>query len=153
VIDVVHAPGRGPHLAVRPQLGDAPQAITTAKGGGSFVDVVGRDRELDRISQFLDALPRGFSALLIEGEAGIGKTTLWELALRGARERAIRVLAARPTEAEGDLSFAALVDLLDPVTDSELDELAEPQRQPSPSRSYGRHPSSPSGRAPSQSGW
>jgi len=39
------------------------------------------------------------------------------------------VLAARPTEAEGDLSFAALVELLDPVTDSELDELAEPQRQ------------------------
>jgi hypothetical protein len=44
--------------------------------------VVGRERELAAVSAFLDSLPGDAGALLIEGEAGIGKTTIWFAALR-----------------------------------------------------------------------
>ena len=38
----------------------------------------GRRSELGDIAQFLDDVPRRPSALVLVGEAGIGKTTLWE---------------------------------------------------------------------------
>lgn len=96
---------------------------------GSSLNVVGRDRELDRIGRFLDVVPERFSALLIQGESGIGKSTLWDTALRDAEARGIRVLSTRPTAAETELSFAGLIDLLDRVTDKELTDLPEPQRR------------------------
>ena len=46
--------------------------------------VVGRDRELAAVSLALDLLPRGPRALVIEGEAGIGKTTIWFAAVHDA---------------------------------------------------------------------
>ena len=51
-------------------------------------------------------------ALFIEGEAGIGKTTIWLEAVRAAEARATRVLKARPAESEANLSYAALADLV-----------------------------------------
>jgi hypothetical protein len=55
--------------------------------------VVGRDRELAAIGQFLEGedLP---CVLLIEGEAGIGKTTLWRAGIEAARELSYGVLSA-----------------------------------------------------------
>ena len=38
--------------------------------------VIGRERELSSLERFLDALAEGPAGLLIEGELGIGKTTL-----------------------------------------------------------------------------
>jgi hypothetical protein len=40
-------------------------------------DVIGREAELHAVAAFLDALAAGPAGLLLEGEAGIGKTTLW----------------------------------------------------------------------------
>jgi len=40
-------------------------------------DVVGREQELGSIRAFLDRPPEGPAAILLEGEAGIGKSTLW----------------------------------------------------------------------------
>jgi hypothetical protein len=40
------------------------------------VGIVGREEELGAIREFLDAVER-LAALVIEGEPGIGKTTLW----------------------------------------------------------------------------
>ena len=40
-------------------------------------EVVGRERELASAADFLRELERGPAALVIYGEAGIGKTTLW----------------------------------------------------------------------------
>ena len=74
--------------------------------------LVGRERELDAIGRFLERVPEGPSALLIEGEAGIGKTTVWLEALRLADETGLRVLRARPAEAEARLSYVALADLV-----------------------------------------
>jgi DNA-binding CsgD family transcriptional regulator len=88
----------------------------------------GRQAELARVSSFLDAVPTGPDALILEGEAGIGKSALWLDALGQARVRSYRALSSRPTESEAKLSFAALGDLLDGVVDEALDALPTPQR-------------------------
>ena len=49
-------------------------------------------------------------ALLIEGEPGIGKTTLWQHLQASAAERGWVTLAHRPVRSEMDLSYAGLVD-------------------------------------------
>jgi DNA replication protein DnaC len=61
------------------------------------VEPVGREPQLERLRGFLDAAPR---TLVLTGGPGIGKTTLWEAAIAGARERGLRVVAARPHGAE-----------------------------------------------------
>jgi DNA-binding CsgD family transcriptional regulator len=66
--------------------------------------------------------------LLIEGEAGIGKTTLWLTALEQARERGFRVLSARAAAAESVLAYTVLADLLDGVEAWAWSDLPEPQQ-------------------------
>jgi ATP-dependent Clp protease ATP-binding subunit ClpA len=43
--------------------------------------VVGRERELAAVRAFLE---RGRDVLVLEGEAGIGKTTVWQAGLEAA---------------------------------------------------------------------
>jgi class 3 adenylate cyclase len=74
--------------------------------------IVGREPELIVIERFVGNAPTNPGALLIEGEAGIGKTTLWLEAVRVAEARAVRVLKARPAENEAKLSYSALADLV-----------------------------------------
>jgi len=74
--------------------------------------VVGRDAELAALSDFLAGIPGGARALVLEGEAGMGKTTLFDACLTEARDVDVRVLVARPAESESELSFAGLGDLL-----------------------------------------
>src|SRR5919198_1331585 len=89
-------------------------------------DVVGRDHELASVEAFLaDSHAR---VLLIEGEAGIGKTTLWRAAVHAARGRGYRVLASSASGSETQLSFTALHDLLDGAFDEVADELPPPER-------------------------
>jgi DNA-binding CsgD family transcriptional regulator len=89
--------------------------------------VVGRDEELAAVAAVLeDDLP---AALVLAGEAGIGKTTVWRSGLEQARERGMRVLLCRPAESEARLSFAGLVDLLEPVLAETLAGLPSVQRR------------------------
>jgi tetratricopeptide (TPR) repeat protein len=90
-------------------------------------EVVGREAELEQIGGFLDP-PRGELGLLLEGVAGIGKTTLWRAGIQLAGQRHCRVLWCRPTASETAYSFAALGDLLSPVVDEVLARLPAPQR-------------------------
>ncbi|GIG66665.1 helix-turn-helix transcriptional regulator [Phytomonospora endophytica] len=90
--------------------------------------VLGRLVEQAAIGELLGAPHRGPSGLILSGEAGIGKTTLWNLAVDRARAAGLRVLAARPGAAEGQLSFAGLFDLLDPCWDEVRGSLPAPQR-------------------------
>ena len=76
------------------------------------VRVVGRDSELAAVGRFLDGIAVEPGALLIEGEPGIGKTTLWGAAIGEAESRGVRVLLARAAETEVQLSYAALADLV-----------------------------------------
>jgi DNA-binding CsgD family transcriptional regulator len=91
--------------------------------------LVGREQELGELARFLDAVPAGPVGLLLEGDAGIGKTTLWREAVLGALDRSYRVLSCRPVESEAQLAFTALGDLLEEVPDSATAELPAPQRR------------------------
>ncbi len=91
-------------------------------------ELVGREQELETLDRFVAAAAGRPSSLLLQGDAGIGKTTLIERALLEARARCCEILYARPTNAERSLSFLGLTDLL---SDSHglLAELPSPQRR------------------------
>lgn len=90
--------------------------------------MLGRQEQLKGIESFLArAVPN--RALVLVGEAGIGKTTLWRAGIRLARDRGLRVLSARASETETSLSFASVGDLLDGVDLSLPGGLPQPQRQ------------------------
>lgn len=90
--------------------------------------MVGRERELALIEDVLSAIGSGARSIHLHGEAGIGKTTLWQHILDSATRLGFRVLATRPTEAEARLSFLGLTDLLGPVFDELGEGLPPPQR-------------------------
>jgi predicted ATPase len=92
------------------------------------VQIIGRREELLSLEAFLTDVPAGGQALLLEADAGIGKTVLWREGLQAAKERGIEVLRASPSHAEAHISFAALGDLLEPVLGSALPELVPVQR-------------------------
>jgi hypothetical protein len=54
----------------------------------------------------LDAIPSGLVSLVIEGEAGIGKSTIWRDAVVQANGRGRRVLMCQPASAEARMSFS-----------------------------------------------
>jgi hypothetical protein len=66
--------------------------------------MIGRADASEAIARFMDRVPDGPAGLVIEGEPGIGKTTIMSEAVRAAQKRGYRVLQARPAEAESDLS-------------------------------------------------
>ena len=87
---------------------------------------VGRAPELAALDKFLGG-GTGSRALVLTGEPGIGKTTLWEAAIDAARERGIRVVSTRASGAEAQLSFAGIIDLLDGVDLRSIEGLPAPQ--------------------------
>jgi predicted ATP-dependent serine protease len=91
--------------------------------------LIGREAELVRVEEFLDAIGSGPVALLLEGEIGTGKTTLWSQGLASSAARGQRVLRCRPGECETQLAYAALGDLLAEVPESALADLPAPQRR------------------------
>lgn len=109
-----------------PRDGDAAAAVWPAQVGPG-AGIVGREAELALLTDFLDTGERA-TVLLIEGEAGIGKTTLLNAGVAAARGAGYRVLACRPAGAEAELSYGALGDLVSPVLDDVLPELPAPQR-------------------------
>nr|WP_239579481.1 AAA family ATPase [Microlunatus panaciterrae] len=89
--------------------------------------MVGRDREQQRIGALLAAARVGQSGVLvITGDPGIGKTALLEHAKRLTEDMVI--LTAVGTDAERDLPFAGLAQLLR-LTATELERLPAPQAQ------------------------
>jgi DNA-binding CsgD family transcriptional regulator len=90
-------------------------------------ELIGRHEELSSIVRFVGSLAGGPRALLLEGEAGIGKTALWQAGLTRARTGGQRTLVCRPTGSEVRLSYAALGDLLAEVLEEALPALPVPQ--------------------------
>ncbi|HKX74073.1 MAG TPA: AAA family ATPase [Acidimicrobiia bacterium] len=90
--------------------------------------LLGRDQDLAVVEAFLTTINDGSALLSLEGEAGIGKTALWEQAMAEARARGWSVLTTRPGEAERSLSFAGLNDLLSGVEEDSWSDLPSPQR-------------------------
>jgi len=103
--------------------------VAAMSAAAGMVEIVDRDEELSRIDAVLDGAAEGEVGLIFEGEAGIGKTELWRLAVNAARARGYRVLTGRPAEAESDLAFAGLGDLLADVR-GEIAALPAATRRP-----------------------
>ena len=91
-------------------------------------EVVGRDDELATVAFFLGDTEERPRALLLEGEAGIGKSTLWRAAVASALESGTAVLSCAPSEPESSLAFVALGDLVGPHADL-LPSLPDTQRR------------------------
>lgn len=91
--------------------------------------VVGREIELTAIDRFLEGLRNGSATMLIEGTAGIGKTTILQTAVRRADELGARILFSRPGPSETRLTYAGLLDLLEAVEDDVFVALPVPQRR------------------------
>ena len=89
---------------------------------------VSRVAEWRAVTTFLESAATRPSVLVIGGEAGIGKTTLWLGALEQARDNGFHVLSARGGQAESGLTYAVLADLLESVGTDVLDTLPHLQR-------------------------
>jgi DNA-binding CsgD family transcriptional regulator len=90
--------------------------------------VIGRDAELRSVHDFLAAV-NASRALVIAGEPGIGKTTVWRAGLDEVRSSSLRVLVANPAEGEAKLSYVALGDLLGDELDLAAADLPGVQRR------------------------
>jgi len=88
---------------------------------------VGRAAELGAVERFL-APARVGRVLVVCGEPGIGKSTVWDAGVGLARSRGFAVWSTRASEAEAQLSFAGLADLLDGAGAGMLAGLPVPQR-------------------------
>ena len=96
------------------------RAVASGESPKAAAGLVGRDEELGRLLALLEGTRGGVAgALVISGEAGIGKTAL----LRAAEELAggFTFLWARGVESEAALGHAALLELLSPVRDRLVD--------------------------------
>jgi DNA-binding CsgD family transcriptional regulator len=100
----------------------------TAGEGGGPADLIGRAAELEAVDRFLEQARRGLASLVIDGDAGIGKTAIWRAATERAVERGARLLRSAPAESERELTLGGLTDLLSDVTDAELAALPSVQR-------------------------
>jgi DNA-binding CsgD family transcriptional regulator len=74
--------------------------------------VVSRPLEFRAVLDCLRSAAQQPTGLVIEGESGIGKTTLWLSAKEEALARKFQVLSANVGEAESGLAYAAVADLL-----------------------------------------
>ncbi len=92
-------------------------------------EVIGRDQELSALAAFLAGSADRPAAMVLEGEAGIGKSTLWLAGVAAARELGFRVHVSRPAEAERGLAYAGLSDLFEGVLEQVLPVLPEPRRR------------------------
>jgi DNA-binding CsgD family transcriptional regulator len=91
--------------------------------------IVGREEDLASIRHFLGQTEGGTSALVLAGEAGIGKSTLWLAGVEAARELGLQVLSSRPAEAERSLAHAGVGDLFDDVLAEVAPLLSTPRRR------------------------
>ncbi|ULE35482.1 AAA family ATPase [Mycobacterium sp. IDR2000157661] len=90
--------------------------------------VIERPAEYRAVTDVLSAAMSRPAAVVIEGEAGVGKTTLWLAGVSEARDRGFRVLSARSGEAETAFAYAAVADLLYDVEPALLTDLPDLQR-------------------------
>ena len=79
-------------------------------------DVVGRAEIQHTLAAALDGAVDGRAAtLVVEGEAGSGKTLLMQWLMEHAAERGVLTVAARPVEGEAQLPLAVMTDVLRPL--------------------------------------
>src|SRR5689334_9644993 len=90
--------------------------------------LLGRDRDLAELYALVDAIEDHGGALVVRGEAGIGKSTLLAAARERAFDRGVAVVSTAGALSEAQLAFAGLHQLLLPLL-GRLELLPHPQRQ------------------------
>lgn len=102
---------------VAPVRTPAPPWTTCERSSGSLLlspgsrGMVGRSLERDRIEVFVAEVARTHRSLVLRGEAGIGKTTLWTYGLGRCRAAGWHVLTTRPTADDQHTPTQGLRDL------------------------------------------
>jgi DNA-binding CsgD family transcriptional regulator len=91
--------------------------------------VIGRAAELDGLERLIERARHGAAGAVIVGEAGIGKTTVWEAGVARARERGFRTLVSRPSRADATLPLGSFGDLFRDVATEDLARLPQLQRR------------------------
>ena len=101
------------------------------------MEIIGRHAELETLRAWLGggspngpAPPVVKTFLVIEGEPGIGKTTIWAQGVEEARAAGWDVLVCRPRPSDSGLPNVGLTDLLRTVPEEALGSLPPPQRRP-----------------------
>jgi len=90
--------------------------------------LLGRDRDLVELYALVDGIEDHGGALVVRGEAGIGKSTLLGAARERALDRGVAVVSTAGALSEAQLAFAGLHQLLLPLF-GRLDLLPDPQRR------------------------
>jgi predicted ATPase len=93
------------------------------------LELYSREEELASLHAFIGDARGGLPALVLEGEAGIGKSALWLAAVELARRRSLCVLSSRPAELERSLAHVGLGDLFEDLLDDVLPALSTPRRR------------------------
>jgi DNA-binding CsgD family transcriptional regulator len=102
--------------------------MTPGKVDVAESQLVGRDIEAGRVDAIIERLPDGGAALVVSGEAGVGKSALLHYARARAGELGIRTLSTVGVESEAEFAFAGLHQLLYPVL-ALVEQLPAPQRR------------------------
>ena len=90
-------------------------------------NLIGRDMEIARLEEAVRGLEEGGGAIVIGGDAGIGKTSLLEAVAAVARSKGYAVYRATGVESEANLPFAGLHQLVRPAL-QRAGTLPPPQR-------------------------
>lgn len=102
--------------------------VASAHADPRAVELLGRDVELARLYGLIDSIDQRGGALVVRGEAGIGKSALLAAASERALQRGVTVESTTGALSEARLAFAGLHQLLLPLLDR-LDLLPDPQRR------------------------
>jgi DNA-binding CsgD family transcriptional regulator len=92
------------------------------------IRLVGRDGDVAAVRAFVDQAAAHGGALVVFGDAGVGKSSLIDAAGSYAVSTGLRLLRATGTQFEANVSFAGLHQLLFPLLDSYVDQLDDVQR-------------------------
>ena len=101
----------------------------------SATRLYGREREIAFVQDLINRAASQGSAIVVRGEAGIGKSSLLAEAAAYARERGMQVLSTAGAQSETHLPFAALHQLLRPIMDGMSD--LEPVQRAALSSAFG----------------
>jgi DNA-binding SARP family transcriptional activator/Tfp pilus assembly protein PilF len=117
-------PGDGRAPSSKAPTGMAGALKTGAATGSDLatrLPLVGRDGELARLTDAVAAVGPNGRLLLIEGEAGVGKTRLAEAVAEAARAAGVTVLEGRTVVGEATIPFAVIAELIrGAATDAEV---------------------------------
>ena len=92
-------------------------------------DLIGRASERAAILAALNASADRTAAVLLTGDAGIGKTAIWESVVAQRRAAGDYVFVSRATSAEARLPWVGMTDLLRTMPPTTLDSLPDVQRR------------------------